>query len=217
MQSRVWRNGLIGLLLGGLTACAQLQPRPELPVETALPVGQNTALDRALADPEARHPSQSAFRLLVEGTEAFVTRVHSAQMAGRSLDVQTYIWHGDLTGLFVAQQLLDAADRGVRVRLLVDDMDARAKNAGFAALAAHPGIEVRMFNPFASRSGTMSKIGEGMTSFSRINHRMHNKTWIADNRIAVAGGRNIGDEYFGASEEVNFMSVTTCRTSVVLL
>jgi putative cardiolipin synthase len=91
--------------------------------------------------------------------------------------------------------------------LLVDDMDARSKNVGFAALAAHPGIDVRMFNPFASREGTMSLVGEGMSSFGRINHRMHNKTWIADNRIAVVGGRNLGDEYFGASDEVNFVDL----------
>ena len=109
--------------------------------------------------------------------------------------------------MYLAQQLLDAADRGVRVRLLVDDMDARAKNAGFAALAAHPNIDVRMFNPFASRSGTLRLIGEGADDFGRINRRMHNKSWIADNRIAVVGGRNIGDEYFGASDEVNFVDL----------
>jgi cardiolipin synthase C len=131
----------------------------------------------------------------------------SSGHAPRSLDVQTYIWHGDLTGAYLAQQLLAAADRGVKVRLLVDDMDARAKNAGFAALAAHPNIVVHMFNPFASRKGTMSMMGEGLTSFRRINHRMHNKSWIADNRIAVVGGRNLGDEYFGASDEVNFVDL----------
>ena len=134
-------------------------------------------------------------------------RARSARLAGRSLDVQTYIWHADLTGAYLAQRLLEAADRGVKVRLLVDDMDARAKNAGFAALAAHPNIDVRMFNPFASRKGTMSLVGEGLTSFGRINHRMHNKTWIADNRIAIVGGRNLGDEYFGASDEVNFVDL----------
>lgn len=153
------------------------------------------------------HPGQSAFRLVVEGTEAFVSRMQSARMAMRSLDVQTYIWHADLTGVYFAQELLDAADRGVRVRVLLDDMDARAKNDGLAALAAHPNIEVRMFNPFASRGGMLGYLGEGMTSFGRINRRMHNKTWIADNRIAIVGGRNVGDEYFGASDEVNFVDL----------
>jgi putative cardiolipin synthase len=136
-----------------------------------------------------------------------VARAQSARRAARSIDVQTYIWHADLTGMFLAQQLLDAADRGVKVRLLLDDLDARARNAGLAALAAHPNIEVRMFNPFASRKGSFSKAGEGVRSFGRINHRMHNKSWIADNRIALVGGRNIGDEYYGASEEVNFVDL----------
>jgi len=195
------------LLLLGLGGCAQLQPRPELPVESALPVANDSELDRATNGLESSHPGQSGFRLLVEGPEAFAVRAKSALRAARSLDVQTYIWHDDLTGLFLVHALLEAADRGVKVRLLVDDMDARAKNVGLAALAAHPSISVRLFNPFASRSGTASLIGEGLTSFDRVNRRMHNKTWIADNRIAIAGGRNIGNEYFGASDEVNFVDL----------
>jgi putative cardiolipin synthase len=93
------------------------------------------------------------------------------------------------------------------VRLLVDDMDARGKNYSFAALHAHPNIEVRMFNPFESRSGTLTFVLEALGSAKRINRRMHNKTWIADNRIAIVGGRNLGDEYFGASDEVNFVDL----------
>jgi putative cardiolipin synthase len=191
----------------GLAGCAQLEPRPELPIETATLINATTRLDELLAAAESKHSGQSAFRLLSEGPEAFVVRARSAQLAGRSIDVQTYIWHADLTGLYLVEQLLDAADRGVKVRLLVDDMDARARNVGFAALDAHDNIAVRLFNPFASREGTLSMLGEGMTSFGRINHRMHNKSWIADNRIAVVGGRNLGDEYFGASDEVNFVDL----------
>ena len=136
-----------------------------------------------------------------------MTRLQSARIAGRTLDVQTYIWHDDTTGMYLVKELLEAADRGVRVRLLVDDMDARSKNLGLAGLAAHPNISVRLFNPYASRQGKMAFIGESLGSFKRINHRMHNKTWIADNRLAVAGGRNLGDEYFGASDEVNFVDL----------
>ena len=192
-----------------LGACAQLQPRGELPMELATPIATESGapLDRAFMPHEAAHAGQSAFRLLIDGTEAFVVRMQSARMAVRSLDVQTYIWHADLTGRFLAHQLLDSADRGVRVRLLLDDMDARAKNAHFAALAAHPNIEVRVFNPFASRNGTLSLVSEGARNFKRINRRMHNKTWIADNRLAIVGGRNLGDEYFGASDEVNFVDL----------
>jgi putative cardiolipin synthase len=95
----------------------------------------------------------------------------------------------------------------VRVRLLLDDMDARSESAMLAALDSHPGIDVRLFNPFASRSGALRFMAEATTSFERINRRMHNKSWIADNRIAIVGGRNIGDEYFGASDEVNFVDL----------
>jgi cardiolipin synthase C len=195
------------LLLALLTACASLEPLPDLPDEFALPPGSDSPLDKATSGPEATHAGQSAFRLVAEGHEAFITRVQSARMATRSLDIQTYIWHADLTGKFLVQQVLDTADRGVRVRLLLDDMDARAKNVGFAALAAHPNIDVRMFNPLASREGKLRSIGEAATSARRINRRMHNKSWIADNRIAIAGGRNVGDEYFGASDEVNFVDL----------
>ena len=196
-----------GLAAITLTACASLEPRPELPLDAAVPVGSGSALDGLIAGPEARHPGESGFRLVREGPEAFAIRSRTALLAERSLDVQTYIWHDDLTGGFLAVRLLEAADRGVKVRLLVDDMDARKKNYAFAALHAHPNIEVRMFNPFESRAGALSFAFEALGSFSRINRRMHNKTWIADNRIAIVGGRNLGDEYFGASDEVNFVDL----------
>lgn len=210
--SRVVRRREVALLtiivFAGLqSACAQLQTRPELPVESVLPMHEPTELDRLFAPHESNHPNQSGFRLIREGPEAFMTRLGSARRAGRSLDVQTYIWHGDTTGVYLAREILKAADRGVRVRLLVDDMDARQKNLSFAALDAHSNIEVRLFNPFASRQGKLAFVSEGLRSFDRINHRMHNKSWIADNRLAVVGGRNLGDEYFGASDTVNFVDL----------
>jgi putative cardiolipin synthase len=195
---------LVFLLLAG---CAQLPPRPALPETNAIAPTEATQLDQLTAPLEAQHPGQSAFRLVVEGTEAFVSRAQSARMAARSLDVQSYIWHMDLTGRYFVQELLLAADRGVRVRVLVDDMDARKENGIFTALSAHPNVEVRTFNPFASRHGALRFVAEATTSFERINRRMHNKSWIVDNRLAIVGGRNIGDEYFGASDEVNFVDL----------
>ena len=180
---------------------------PEGPDAIASPPADAGALAERIGPAEAAHPGQSGFRLLSDGTEAFLIRAQSARLASQSLDVQTYIWHADLTGAYLGQVLLDAADRGVRVRLLVDDLDARAKNDGFAALAAHPDVEVRLFNPWVTRDGKLSLAGESAFSFKRINRRMHNKSWIADNRIAVVGGRNVGDEYFGAGEEVNFVDL----------
>ncbi|MEJ2501784.1 MAG: hypothetical protein P8177_00470 [Gemmatimonadota bacterium] len=120
-------------------------------------MGEGTPIDDLITGPESSHPGQSGFRLVSEGPEALALRARAALLAGRSLDVQTYIWHADTTGLYLANRLLQAAERGVRVRLLVDDMDARARNAGFAALDAHPNIQVRMFNPFTSRRGLLSK------------------------------------------------------------
>jgi putative cardiolipin synthase len=207
MRERSLRWMLLLVLPIGLGACAQLQPRAELPMELATATSSSTLLDRTFAAAEDSHPGQSAFRLLVEGTEAFVARMQSARMAERSIDVQTYIWHDDLTGKFLAWQLLNSADRGVKVRLLIDDMDARSRSEHFAALSTHPNIEVRVFNPFASRDGTLSLVSEGARNFKRINRRMHNKTWIADNRFAIVGGRNLGDEYFGASDDVNFVDL----------
>jgi putative cardiolipin synthase len=195
---------LPALLLAG---CAQLPPRVDLPVEaSAAPAMAGDIAERVLPR-EARHPGQSGFRLVSTGTEAYALRAYSAQAASTSLDVQTYIWHSDLTGKLLARHALSAADRGVRVRILVDDLDARAKNDGFAALAAHPNIQVRMYNPMASRKGTLGKIAEFSTGFARLNHRMHNKSWIVDGRIALVGGRNLGDEYFDAHEGTNFVDL----------
>jgi putative cardiolipin synthase len=200
------RGACLALLLL-VAGCAQLPPRPTLPAQTASAVGTATELDRLLAPLEERHPGESAFRLVSDGPEGFAIRAHVAGIAGRSIDVQTYIWSGDTTGSALAYVLLQAADRGVKVRLLLDDMDARAKNEGLAAIDAHPNVEVRMFNPLPSRSGTMALIGDWLGNAKRLNHRMHNKTWIADNRIAIVGGRNLGDEYFGADNDVNFVDL----------
>ena len=190
-----------------LAGCAQLPPLPDAPDDVAFAPAEGGVLAERIGPAEAAHPGQSGFRLLREGSEAFVVRMQSARVATRSLDVQTYIWHADITGISLGHVLLESADRGVRVRLLIDDLDARAKNDGFAALAAHPNIEVRMFNPWVTRKGTLAQAGEGAFNFKRINRRMHNKSWIADNRIAVVGGRNVGDEYFGAGEEMNFVDL----------
>lgn len=194
-------------LLLGLAGCAQLPTRLALPDDPALPAATEGGLAERIGPAEAAHPGQSGFRLVSTGTEAYALRAFSARSAKRSLDIQTYIWHSDLTGKLLARQALLAADRGVKVRILVDDLDARAKNDGFAALDAHPLIEVRLYNPMASRKGKLSKAGEFSTGFNRLNHRMHNKSWIADNLVALVGGRNLGDEYFNAHDGTNFMDL----------
>jgi putative cardiolipin synthase len=131
---------LLAAVLAAAAGCAHLPPRPALPDESAIAPAEGGALTERIAPSEAAHPGQSGFRLVSDGIEAFVILMQSARLAERSLDVQTYIWHADRTGRYLAAQLLESADRGVRVRLLLDDLDARAKNDGFAALAAHPNI-----------------------------------------------------------------------------
>lgn len=155
---------------------------------------------------------RSGTRLIFEGTEAFALRTSSARAAQRSLDVQYYIWHDDLTGRYLANELLVAADRGISVRMLLDDMDARPRNSVLAALDRHENIEIRLFNPFRTRSGLLRTAMELFKRRSRLNHRMHNKAWIADSRIAIVGGRNIGDEYFSASTDVNFVDTDVALT-----
>ncbi len=191
-----------------VSACAQLPQLPaNRPFESVSAPGSTTNLDQALESVEKQHLQASGFRLVADGYEAFALRSASAAIADRSIDVQTYIWHPDNTGAFIVNALLAAADRGVKVRILVDDMDAREEHLSFSAMAAHPNISVRFFNPFSARSGTFSKFTEMVANFERVNRRMHNKSWIVDNRIAFVGGRNIGDEYFGASDEVNFVDL----------
>ncbi|HKE94273.1 MAG TPA: phospholipase D family protein, partial [Povalibacter sp.] len=136
--------------------------------------------------------------------------------AQRTLDLQYYIWHSDPTGQYLAHEVLLAADRGVRVRMLLDDMDARSRDGLLMAIDQHPQIEIRLFNPFATRSGMLRTLRELFRRGSRLNHRMHNKAWIADGRLAIVGGRNVGDEYFSASAGVNFVDLDATLAGAVV-
>jgi putative cardiolipin synthase len=191
-------------LLPWLTHCATAPRLDGIEPSYAIPSGASSRLDEAVVKDLGRDPAVSAVKLVEQNVMAFAYRAVSAAAAERTLDVQYYIWHEDFTGRLLAAELMRAAERGVRVRVLVDDIDARAKHELFVVADLHPNLEVRVFNPFYSRSGLLGKITEAVLRGSRLNHRMHNKAWIADNRVAIVGGRNIGDEYFGASEHSNF-------------
>lgn len=183
-----------------LTACSSLPP----PAPSAMPVAlatDDTAIAQHLAPLTAAHPGQSGVYTLRDGREAFAARAVLANAAQRSLDVQYYIWHKDITGVLLFNALSAAADRGVRVRLLLDDNNTKGLDATMAMLDAHPNIEVRLFNPFTLRS--VRPLGY-LTDFSRLNRRMHNKSFTVDGHATIIGGRNIGDEYFGAAGEVLF-------------
>ena len=205
---RMLRWGLVALVLAmasGVLLAGWLAPRASGAPSRALPVvaGQ-TALDREIEPILARHPAGMTGALLVaDGVDAFAARALSARQAGRSLDLMYYIWHDDLTGRLLAREAWLAAERGVRVRLLLDDINAVGKDTALLALDAHPNVEVRAYNPFRNRAGP-GRMYEMLQRLLSLNHRMHNKAWIADNRVAVVGGRNIGEEYFAASGESNF-------------
>jgi cardiolipin synthase C len=187
-------------LYAGLVGCAlpALNDRP-----------QSTALDRELAR-ETRlghtatplvdaHPGTSGIHPLQHPIDAFAARGLLAHLAERTLDVQYYSWNSDLTGILLLEALYAAAERGVRVRLLLDDVGTRGLDDELAEMDRHPNIEVRLFNPFPMRRAKWLGL---LTDFSRLNRRMHNKSFTADNQVSIIGGRNIGDAYFGAAEGV---------------
>lgn len=171
------------------------------PATYALPaVADQTPLDRLLSDDAARHPGQDGLLLLLDNHDAFAARVLATLDAGRSLDLMYYIWRTDLSGLLLIHHLLAAADRGVRVRLLLDDVNVQGFDRTFLALTQHPLIDVRLFNPIRQRGHVLRRAAEMLLGLSRFNRRMHGKMWIADGRLAIMGGRNIGNTYFDATD-----------------
>lgn len=167
----------------------------------SLPVNPEGVFARFLQPQAAAHPGESGIYPLREGRDAFLARVALAQTAQYSLDVQYYIWHDDIAGRLLLQSLYQAAERGVRVRLLLDDNNTKGMDGLLAAFNAHPRIEVRLFNPFMQRK---HRILGYLSDFSRLNRRMHNKSFTADGVITIVGGRNVGDEYFDVGSGVMF-------------
>ncbi|MEK1906441.1 MAG: phospholipase D family protein [Pseudomonas sp.] len=177
------------------------------PPSQALPAHQSSFGQRlqALA---AQHPNQSGFRLLPASNEAFAARAELVRAARSSLDLQYYIVHDGLSTRTLFDEVLSAADRGVRVRLLLDDTSSDGKDRQIALLTAHPNIQVRLFNPLhlGRSTGVTRTIGR-LLDLGQQHRRMHNKLWLADNSAAIVGGRNLGDEYFDAEPEQNFTDI----------
>jgi cardiolipin synthase C len=163
-----------------------------------------TRLGRAIAPLVETHPGLCGVYALAEPREAFAARMLLAQTAHRSLDLQYYIWRQDMSGTLLWDALLCAANRGVRVRLLLDDINTGGLDNTLSALDSHPNVQVRLFNPFAMRDHRW--LGY-LTDFSRLNRRMHNKSFTADNQVTIVGGRNVGDEYFDATNAVAFVDL----------
>ncbi|WP_194745026.1 phospholipase D family protein [Thermaurantiacus tibetensis] len=173
-------------------------PRPKLgPPRPAA----STALGQRFARACADHPGLSGVRPLLDPVESLAARVRLIRAAETSLDLQYYIWRGDIAGMLLVDELLAAARRGVQVRLLLDDNGIAGLDPLLKALDSHPRIEVRLFNPFVLRR---AKLLGYLVDFDRLNRRMHNKALVADGTLAILGGRNIGDEYFGATDGALF-------------
>ncbi len=210
---------LLLVALSGVLAFATLVVLTRLPTlegrsETHAFINtQGTPLGRALSPLAAKHPGQSAIRILPDAHEALAARTALVRAATRSIDAQYYIWHRDLTGSYLFNELGKAADRGVRVRLLLDDNNTGALDEIIATLDAHPNIEIRLFNPFVLRK---PRVLGFLTDFSRLNRRMHNKSFTADNQATIVGGRNIGDEYFGAGGAALFVDLDVLAAGPVV-
>ncbi len=172
-------------------------PRNE---SSALTDTQDTSLGKVIAPAVETNSGKSGYYLVTDGIEALAARLILADKAERSIDTQYYLLYDDMCGFLFVNALLKAADRGVRVRILLDDMTTKGYDAGMAAFESHPNIELRIFNPFHKRKVRAFSF---LTDFSRVNHRMHNKSFTVDNQITIVGGRNIGNEYFDASQDVN--------------
>jgi putative cardiolipin synthase len=221
---RAWQamKGWIGWLAmgvcAGLAACVGLPPPVPLePAQAVVDTG-DTPLARVAADSRPAHESDpSGFRLLPRGENAFSARLALARWAVRGIDAQYYHVHADGAGTAFLGSLRDAALRGVRVRLLVDDFYSGAIQELLLGLAAHPNVQVRLFNPLPARTGPpLVRLALSWPEFERVNHRMHNKLFIADNAMAIYGGRNVGDEYFMRHGEANFVDVDVLSTGAVV-
>jgi cardiolipin synthase C len=207
------RNWLLLAAFAMLGGCATIDfDRPKT-TTVAFNDTDDTYLGRSIAGLAEAHPGQAGFYPVIDSIDALAIRLLMAKRAERSIDAQYYLIKNDLVGKLFIGALLEAANRGVRVRLLVDDIFTRGYDTGMAALDSHPNFEIRVFNPFARRS---ARVLDAITSFGRINRRMHNKSFTVDNQVTLIGGRNIADEYFTARQDAKFFDVDVLAVGPVV-
>ena len=205
---------LLSLLLSAVLAgCAALPSLEGRVASSVITDTDDTRLGMAIAPLAAQHPGVSGIYPLADGRDAFAARALLAAVAERSLDVQYYIWHKDITGTLLFDALRQAAERGVRVRLLLDDNNTSGMDQILTMLGKQKNIDIRLFNPFVPRSPRALAF---VTDFSRVNRRMHNKSFTADNQATIVGGRNVGDEYFGAAGDVLFADLDVLAVGPVV-
>src|SRR6266508_3808770 len=202
------RRALAAIVLVLAAGCATAPPGPPSPRSTALATPEATSLGRTLDADARRHPRQSGMRLLAMGSDALAARIALADAAERTLDLQYYRVQDDLAAKSILAHVAAAAQRGVRVRLLIDDLDVSGRDAFLSAFATHPNVEIRAFNPFVIRGPLgLGHVLELVSSADRLNRRMHNKMFVADNAVAIVGGRNLGNEYFVAGADDPFVDL----------
>ncbi|MBK9573650.1 MAG: phospholipase D family protein [Rhodoferax sp.] len=215
--SRCVCSALALIILALMVGCSTTRQEVPRPNSYASERPQETELAKAFAAQLGVAPGLSGFRLLPDGQEALLVRAALADAAQRTLDLQYHIIAPDATGTLLIYHAMRAAQRGVRVRLLIDDLDVGDRDSQLATLAAHPNFEVRVFNPFARRSfGSLSRFIDYLSDGTRLNRRMHNKLWIADNSAALIGGRNLGDAYFNADGRSNFADLDVLSVGPVV-
>ncbi|NPC58133.1 phospholipase D family protein [Caenimonas sp. S4] len=193
-----------------ITGCASLPDNVERPVSSAFNAPDQTPLGQLVQQRRTQEGarSDSGFRLLDSVGAAFSSRLALIQSAQRSLDLQYYAIHADASTEILLQGLRDAARRGVRVRLLLDDFNTAGEDAQVLRLAFEPNVEIRLFNPLpGSRASLMGRVITSLKDMPRIQKRMHNKLFIADNAMGITGGRNLGDAYFGTDDKSNFVDL----------
>lgn len=206
----LWRWSLALALAGAACACASLPSNGDRTASQAFDAPEQTALGQLVQErrDQAKTRSDSAFRLLDSETAAFSGRLALIDSAQRSLDLQYYAIHADHSTEVLLQRLRDAARRGVRVRLLLDDFNTVGKDAQVLRLGFEPNVEIRLFNPLpGSRRTLLGRVITSLKDMPRVQKRMHNKVFIADNAAAITGGRNLGDAYFGSAEKSNFVDL----------
>src|SRR5215470_5812535 len=202
----------LSLLLGACSATINWD-YPRTP-SNAFAHPETTTVGALFQEAADKHPGLSGFSLVEYGENAFLARLAMIDLAEKTLDAQYYIWSADTTGRILASRLIRAADRGVRVRILIDDnYQTEDRDFLLAGLDGHPNIEVRLFNPITNRFWrTLSLLAD----FRRVNHRMHNKLLVMDNAVAIIGGRNIGDVYFGVEKAYNYRDMDVLTTGPIV-
>ncbi len=202
-----FRAAIVLMVLGALGGCASLPPGSDLPktASAAFAHPEETGLGRQFGDAGGQHGGDSGFRIIPLGADGFLIRMQMIHAAEKSLDLQYFIFQGDDTGRLLTGAVLRAADRGVRVRILIDDGETSAGDEQITELEAHPSVQIRIFNPFAYRGHSgLIRAAEFTFNASRLDYRMHNKLLVVDSAVALIGGRNIGDQYFQVDPDGQF-------------